>query len=77
MNVCEMFSLKGKVAVVTGGAGVLGGAMARALASAGASIAICDIRNAQEAAQALSSEGYDAAGFTCDVMDRLSCARMA
>ena len=51
--------------------------MARALASAGASIAICDIRNAQEAAQALSSEGCDAAGFTCDVMDRLSCAKMA
>ncbi len=66
----EMFSLKGKVAVVTGGAGVLGGAMARGLAAAGASIAICDIANAQEAASRLSADGFDAAGFACSVLDR-------
>jgi len=73
----ETFSLRGKVAVVTGGAGILGGAMARGLAAAGASIAICDIRNAQEAAETLVSDGYDAAGFTGDVMDRSAFARTA
>ena len=38
----NLFSLKGKVAVVIGGGGVLGGAMAEGLAMAGADIAIID-----------------------------------
>ncbi|NPA35728.1 MAG: SDR family oxidoreductase [Chlorobi bacterium] len=38
------FSVKGKVAVVTGGAGVLGSNIAKSLASAGAKIVIIDIR---------------------------------
>jgi len=38
----NLFSLKGKVAVVIGGGGVLGGAMAEGLARAGADIAIID-----------------------------------
>jgi NAD(P)-dependent dehydrogenase (short-subunit alcohol dehydrogenase family) len=39
----EMFSLKGQVAVVIGGGGVLAGAMADGLAQAGADIAILDL----------------------------------
>lgn len=39
----ELFGLKGKTAVVTGGGGVLGGKMALALAKAGANIVIWDI----------------------------------
>ena len=35
-----MFTLNGKVAIITGGAGVLGGAMAEGLAKAGAKVAI-------------------------------------
>ena len=35
----RLFSLAGKVAVVTGSTGVLGGAMARGLAAAGAKVA--------------------------------------
>jgi len=38
----ELFSLKGKAAVVVGGGGVLGGAMAKGLARAGADVAIID-----------------------------------
>ena len=38
----ELFSLEGKAAVVVGGGGVLGSAMARGLAQAGADIAILD-----------------------------------
>jgi NAD(P)-dependent dehydrogenase (short-subunit alcohol dehydrogenase family) len=36
----RLFSLAGKVAVVTGGTGVLGGAIAHGLAAAGAKLAI-------------------------------------
>jgi len=36
----NLFGLKGKVAVVIGGSGVLGGSMARALADAGAKVAV-------------------------------------
>ena len=36
----ESFDLTGRIAIVTGGAGVLGGAMADALAESGAKVAI-------------------------------------
>jgi len=39
----EMFGLKGKTAVITGGGGTLGGAMGVALARAGASVVIWDL----------------------------------
>ena len=49
-----LFSLKDKVAVVTGGTGVLGGAMARGLAQAGAIVAILGRR--AEKAEASSAQ---------------------
>jgi NAD(P)-dependent dehydrogenase (short-subunit alcohol dehydrogenase family) len=45
----DLFSLEGKVAVVTGGAGQLGGEIARGLAASGAEVAIFDIVEAAEA----------------------------
>jgi NAD(P)-dependent dehydrogenase (short-subunit alcohol dehydrogenase family) len=38
------YDLSGKVALVTGGGGAIGGASARALAAAGADIVIVDLR---------------------------------
>ncbi|MFQ6617197.1 MAG: SDR family oxidoreductase [Fidelibacterota bacterium] len=45
----EMFGLGGKVAVVSGGSGVLGGSMAGALAKAGAKVAVVFNRNREGA----------------------------
>jgi NAD(P)-dependent dehydrogenase (short-subunit alcohol dehydrogenase family) len=55
----DLISLKGRSAVVTGGAQGLGKAMARRLAEAGASVLIGDLRNEQaQAAAAELSERY-------------------
>ena len=58
----SLFSLEGKVAVVTGGGGVLAGAIAYGLAKAGASVALLDLR--EEAAWARADD-LIAAGFRC------------
>jgi len=65
------FDLTGRVAVVSGGYGVLGGAMASDLASAGARVAILGRRS--EAAQAkveeIEAEGGIAVPVIADVLD--------
>ena len=66
-----MFDLSDHVALVTGGNGGLGLAMAKGLAKAGASVAIWG-RNADKNAAAikeLREQGADAEVFACDVTD--------
>src|SRR3954453_21028279 len=75
----ESFSLAGKVAIVTGGTGVLGGALARGLAAAGARGGILG-RRAEQAAlvvDEITRAGGTALPLTADVLDRvqLSVAR--
>ena len=65
----KMFSLEGKTAVITGGAGVLGSAIAQGLGKAGAEIAICDIVNADKVARDLQGKGVQAKGFYINAMD--------
>jgi NAD(P)-dependent dehydrogenase (short-subunit alcohol dehydrogenase family) len=65
----KMFSLEGKTAVITGGAGVLGSAIARGLGKAGVKIALCDIINADKVAKQLQEQGITAKGYYINVMD--------
>lgn len=58
-----MGELQGKTAVVTGGGGALGGAISRALASAGAGVAIWDI--AGDAASVMQDQIMSAGGWAC------------
>ncbi len=74
-------NLKGRVAVVTGGGGVLCSAFAKDLAASGVKVAVLDIR--EEAAQAVANEikaaGGEAIGIACDVLsaESLEKARQA
>ncbi|MDP2995781.1 MAG: SDR family oxidoreductase [Anaerolineales bacterium] len=72
--ISELYNISGKTAVVTGGAGVLCAAMCRALAAAGAKVAVLDLN--AEAAESLAadirSSGAEAVGVDCDVLDKAS-----
>lgn len=71
-----MFDLSGHVALVTGGNGGLGLAMAKGLAKAGARIAIWGRNPDKNAAAlaALEALGGEAAVFTCDVTNSAAAA---
>jgi NAD(P)-dependent dehydrogenase (short-subunit alcohol dehydrogenase family) len=64
-------NLSGKTAVVTGGGGVLCGAMARALARHGAKVAVLDLREeaAVKVADVIISDGGRAKGYACNVLE--------
>jgi NAD(P)-dependent dehydrogenase (short-subunit alcohol dehydrogenase family) len=71
-----LFSLDGEVAVVIGGGGVLGGAMADGLADAGARIAILGRtqQNADARAQEIVSRGHEAIAIQCDATSKSGLA---
>ena len=68
--VYKLFDLTGKVAVVTGGTGVLGGAIARALGRAGVKVGILGRRavKAQEIADNIIGRGGEALALPADVL---------
>lgn len=75
----ELYDLTDRVAVVTGGAGILGGATTAALADHGALVAVVDIdaNRASDVATALTREyKVPALGVGCDVTDPESVATM-
>lgn len=63
--------LTGKVAVVTGGGGILCGIMAKSLAASGAKVAILDLRleNAQKVADEIVAAGGVAIGVAANVLE--------
>jgi len=66
--------LKDKVVVITGGGGVLCGAMAKKMSDLGCKVAILDLRkeNALEVAQIISKEGGTAIGIEANVLKKES-----
>jgi NAD(P)-dependent dehydrogenase (short-subunit alcohol dehydrogenase family) len=70
----SLFGLSGKVAVVTGGGGVLCGAMSRALGSVGVKVAVLDLtpEAAQKVADDIVAAGGEAVAVRCDVLDKAS-----
>ena len=67
----DTFSIEGKVAIVTGGGGVLGGSIAKHLISAGCKVVILDIReeNVNDRVAELKQMGGEAIGFVSNVLD--------
>lgn len=65
----ELFSLDGKVAIVTGGRGLYGGSISTGLCEMGATVVIASRNGAacDEFAQSLRDQGYDAIGLSLDL----------
>ena len=70
------FSLTGSSAVLIGGGGVLGSAIARGLGQAGARVAVCDLAEDKASAVVADLEGdeVDARPYRVDAMDKGSIA---
>ncbi len=79
MKIPSFSDLNGKVAVVTGGGGVLCSHLSRALASAGAKVAVLDLHKepADACAAKIVAEGGVARGYACNVLDRAGLEAVA
>ena len=75
----ELFSIEGKVAVITGAGGVLGGSIAKSFVQAGARVVAIDIRqeNLDARIEELSGLGGEAIGVVGNVLDIQSLERVA
>lgn len=76
MDALAQFSLQGKVAVVAGGTGVLGAALARGLASAGAAVGVLGRRTerAQAVVDDIVGDGGEGMVLSADVLQKESLA---
>ncbi len=78
MNVLNT-DLRGKVAVITGAAGVLCSNFAMTLARAGAKVALLDLNEeaANRVAKTICEEGGIAKTYVCNVLDKTACDTVA
>ena len=69
MKILEKFDLTNRVAVVTGGVGLLGAEFCRTLTEAGAAVAVVDLNESasQAVAESLTTSGYHARAVPADI----------
>ena len=74
MKLPFQIDLSNKVAVVTGGGGVLCSGFAKTLAACGAKVAVCDLRldAAEAVAEEIRADGGTAIGVCANVLERES-----
>ena len=77
-NILDSFSLKGKVALITGASYGIGFAIASAYAAAGATIVFNDIRQelVDKGLASYKEIGVDAHGYVCDVTDEAAVQQL-
>jgi NAD(P)-dependent dehydrogenase (short-subunit alcohol dehydrogenase family) len=75
----DLFNIAGQVAVITGGAGVIGAHLSLALAAEEIKVAVLDIdlQAAEAVAGAIKRSGGEAIAMACDVCDKSSLAAAA
>lgn len=76
MDIGSLFSVEGRVALVTGGTAGIGRMIAAGLASAGARVYIC-ARNADKVAEAASTISGDVTGLVADLSSVAGIERLA
>lgn len=78
MSNTDMFTLEGRVALIPGGGGAIGSAMAVAMAGAGARVTVVDVTQdrADAAAAAVKAAGSEALPLAADVIQEAECERI-
>jgi len=70
MSLEQLFDVKGKTAVITGGGGALPGTLAQALAELGVRVAVLDVNreSAEARARSIRAAGSESQAFPCSVL---------
>jgi NAD(P)-dependent dehydrogenase (short-subunit alcohol dehydrogenase family) len=72
----SMRNLTGRNIIVTGAAQGIGAIYAKALASSGAKLSVCDVQSTEKTVGAIRESGGEAIGMICDVTDQKAVERL-